>query len=72
MAHMLTAFGAGLGGRLGPTPRVGLELRELMLVRRAEENLMETDHSRSPVALGTGLVADPVFVLCNELAVRSG
>ena len=30
---------------------------------------METDHSRSPVALGTGLVADPVFVLCNG---RSG
>jgi len=30
---------------------------------------METGHSRSPVALGTGLVADPVFVLCNG---RSG
>src|SRR5262252_7439465 len=40
-----------------------------MLVRRAEENLMETDHPRSPVAPGTGLVADPVFVLCNG---RSG
>jgi hypothetical protein len=42
-----------LRGRLGPTPRVGLELRELMLARRAEENLMETDHPRSPVARGT-------------------
>src|SRR6516164_1201577 len=30
---------------------------------------METDQSGSPVALGTGLVADPVFVLCNG---RSG
>src|SRR6516162_5977967 len=30
---------------------------------------MRTDHSRSPVAPGTGLVADPVFVLCNG---RSG
>src|SRR5215472_16975049 len=40
-----------------------------MLVRRAEENLMQTDHPRSPVAPGTGLVADPVFVLCNG---RSG
>jgi Sulfotransferase family len=30
---------------------------------------MGTDHPRSPVTLGTGLVADPVFVLCNG---RSG
>jgi hypothetical protein len=37
-------------------------------MRRAEENLMETDQRISPVAPGTGL-ADPVFVLCNG---RSG